>query len=364
MKVAEVAKVIEQFAPLQIQESYDNAGLCIGNAGSEVKGILITIDITEDVINEAIQKNCNLILSHHPLIFSGIKKITGNSYVEKCIIKAIQNNINIYSAHTNADMVSEGVSYKMCEKLALQNLKILSPLKDQLKKLVTFAPSSYAEKVREAIFAAGAGNIGNYDNCSYNISGNGTFRGNEKANPFVGKIGELHTEEEIRIETVFPKHIQKEVISALINAHPYEEVAYDIYPLENELTIMGLGMIGELVEPVDEEEFLKKITKVFNASGIRYTKLRGKKIKKVAVCGGSGSSLLRDAISYGADVFISADFKYHQFFDANGRIVIVDIGHYESEQYTKELFYNLLVKNFPNFAVHFSDINTNPINYL
>jgi dinuclear metal center YbgI/SA1388 family protein len=364
MLVKDVARVIEQFAPLQFQESYDNAGLCIGNPDTEVTGILLSVDITEIIIDEAIKKNCNLIVSHHPLIFSGIKKITGKTYVEKCIVKAIKNNIAIYSAHTNIDSVFEGVSFKMCQKLGLINLKVLSPSKNSLFKLVTFVPKDFTEKIREAIFAAGAGHIGNYGKCSFNIIGTGTFQGGENTNPFIGEKGSLHLENETRIETIFPKHLQSKIISALLSVHPYEEVAYDIYPLENIYELAGMGMIGELSEETNELIFLNKIKSTFSSGSIRYTNLLNKPIKKVAVCGGSGSNLLTEAVNKGADIFISGDFKYHQFFDTNNKIVIADIGHYESEQFTKEIFYDLLIKNFPTFAVHFSSNNTNPINYL
>ena len=364
MLVNEVAKIIEQFAPLQLQESYDNSGLCIGNPEQLVTGVLITIDVTEPVIDEAIQQGCNLIISHHPLIFSGIKKITGKTYTEKCIIKAIQNNIAIYSAHTNIDLVSEGVSKKMCDKLGLINCQVLVPIKDELRKLVTFIPTNSLEKVQEAIFKAGAGHIGNYDKCSFIVEGKGSFRGNENTNPFVGEKGKLHFENETRIETVFPKFLEKDIIKALLAAHPYQEVAYDIYPIENSYSLAGMGMIGELSEEIEEIQFLQNIKSTFNAQCIKHTPLKGRKIKKIAVCGGSGSSFLPNAIQQGADVFISADFKYHQFFDTENKITIADIGHYESEQFTKEIFYDLLTKNFSNFAVRFSSINTNPINYL
>ena len=364
MQVTDVAGVLEQFAPLQLQESYDNAGLCLGNPMTEVSGIILTIDINEEILDEAIAKKCNLIISHHPLIFAGIKHITGQNSTEKCIIKAIQNNIAVYSAHTNIDSVFGGVSHKMCEKLSLQNCCILSPLKRVLKKLVTFVPISHIEKVREAIFKTGAGNIGNYDSCSFNVKGNGTFRGNEKSKPFVGEKGKLHVEEEIRIETIFPEHLQYKVIKALLEVHPYEEVAYDIYPLDNTFDKAGMGMIGELPEEKNEKSFLSFVKSSFSAGCIRHTKLLNKPVKKVAVCGGSGSSLLNDAILLEADAFITGDFKYHQFFQAENKILIIDIGHFESEQFTKEIFYNLLIKKFPNFAVHFSSVNTNPINYL
>ncbi|MFA5328959.1 MAG: Nif3-like dinuclear metal center hexameric protein [Prolixibacteraceae bacterium] len=364
MQIKEITQFIESVAPLALQESYDNAGLILGQPDDEISGVLISLDITEEIIDEAIAKNLNLVVAHHPIIFSGIKKLNGKNYIERCVIKAIKNNIAVYAAHTNLDSVFGGVNSKICEKIDLQNCRILAPIPDFLKKLVTFVPTEHAEKIRQALFDAGAGNIGNYDSCSFNQNGTGSFRGNDRANPFVGEKNQLHYENETRIETVFPKNIQSRVIQALLEAHPYEEVAYDIYPLENEYTQAGIGMIGELQEPMEETEFLEKLKNTFNCRVIKHTHLSGNPLKRVAVCGGSGSSYLKNAIAQQADIFISGDFKYHQFFDAEQKIVIADIGHFESEQFTKEVFYELLTKKFPKFAVHLSAINTNPVNYF
>ncbi len=364
MKLSEIISVIESFAPLAYQEAYDNAGLLLGSENMEIKKALITIDVTEEVINEAINVKANLIISHHPVIFNEIKKITGKTYTERIIIKAIKDNMAIYAAHTNLDNVMEGVNYKICQKLDLDNLRILSPVKGELRKIVTFVPLDHADKVRLAIFNAGAGQIGNYEQCSYNLEGFGTFKGSEETNPYAGEKGKLHIEKEIRIETIFPKAIQQKVVSAMIAAHPYEEVAYDIYPLDNSYANAGMGMIGELEKDTNELTFLKKIKSVFDIKTLKHTKLRNKNIKKVAVCGGSGSFLIKDAISADADIFITGDIKYHQFFDAYDNILIADVGHYESEQFTKEIFYELLKKKLPKFALHLSKVKTNPINYL
>ncbi len=364
MQIKQITQILEDFAPPALQESYDNAGLIIGNKSQEVSGILITLDVNEEVIDEAIQLGYNLIVSHHPILMAGIKRFNGNNYVEKCVIKCIQNNIAVYSSHTNADSVLSGVNGKICEKLGLVNCKILDPKKDSLLKLVTFVPVQQAEEVRSEIFKAGAGHIGKYDSCSFNIKGSGTFKGNEGANPYVGAVGELHVEEEVRIETVFPAFLKNKIIQSLLNAHPYEEVAYDIYPLSNQWNEAGSGMFGDLDEPVDEITFLRKVKEVFGCGAVRYTKLLNKKVKKVAVCGGAGSFLLGKAKVVGADVFISGDFKYHQFFDSENEILIADIGHFESEQFTKEVFFEILTKKIPNFAVRLSNVNTNPIKYL
>jgi dinuclear metal center YbgI/SA1388 family protein len=364
IRISEIVQYLETIAPLALQESYDNAGLITGNSEQEVSSVMVTVDVTEAVIDEAIQHNANLIIGHHPVIFSGLKKLTGRNYVERTILKAIKNDIGIYAAHTNFDAVHNGVNAMICKKIGLVNLHILQPLNGQLRKLVTFIPHSAADEVRKAVFDAGAGHIGNYDYCGYNLEGTGSFRGSDDTNPFVGEKGQIHMEKEIRFETIFPAWLQQKIIQALVASHPYEEVAYDIYPLENTYEKAGMGMIGELPEPVDEKEFLGTLKTVFGSGCIKHTWLSGKQIKKIAVCGGAGSFLLEKAISAGADVFVSADFKYHQFFDAEGKIVIADIGHFESEQFTKELFYELLTKKFPKFAVRFSEVNTNPVFYF
>jgi len=363
-KIKNIINIIETYAPVSYQESYDNAGLTIGDANATVESVLVCIDITEAIVDEAIAKGAGLIISHHPLIFSSIKKITGSNYVERCIIKAIQHSIAIYSAHTNLDAVLNGVNAKIAEKIGLINLQCLQPLAGDLLKLVTYVPETHASNVQSKLFEAGAGNIGNYESCSFNVKGEGTFKGNENSNPFVGEKGKLHHEAEIMIETILPKHLENKVIDALIKAHPYEEVAYDIYQLENTNPQVGIGLVGELAEEVSESLFLERIKTIFNVKCLRHTALLSKSIKRIAVCGGSGSSFLKHAIRNNADVFISGDFKYHEFFNAENKIVIADIGHYESEFFTKELFYDILTKKNSNFAVHLTDINTNPIKYL
>ncbi|MBL7971472.1 MAG: Nif3-like dinuclear metal center hexameric protein, partial [Prolixibacteraceae bacterium] len=316
MRLKEITQFIESVAPLSFQESYDNAGLVIGHPEDEISGALITLDITEEILDEAISKKLNLIIAHHPIIFSGLKKLNGKNYIERCVIKAIRNGIAIYAAHTNLDSVIGGVNSKICDKLGLRNCRILSPMSGMLKKLVTFVPTADAGKVRNALFEAGAGHIGNYDSCSFNLSGTGSFRGNSQSNPYVGEKNQVHFEEETRVELIFPKNLQSGIVRALLNSHPYEEVAYDIYSLENEYTQAGIGMIGELSAPMDELEFLRKLKDTFHCPVVRHTRLIGKPVRSIAVCGGSGSSYLRTAIARGADVFISGDFKYHQFFDA------------------------------------------------
>jgi dinuclear metal center YbgI/SA1388 family protein len=360
--VKDFTSCLEGFAPLSFQESYDNSGMQVGSLDSDVAGVLLAIDVTEDVVDEAVSLGCNLIIVHHPLIFGGLKRLLGNNMVERVVIKAIKNNISIYACHTNIDNAWNGVSFKMAEKLNLSNLKVLRPLSGALCKLVIFVPENHAEAVRNAIFEAGAGCIGNYDSCSFNSSGTGTFRALDGASPFVGEVGSVHKENEVRVETVFPRNMERQVLKALTEAHPYEEVAYDIYAIDNLNTRAGAGVIGELGEPEGLHVFLKQLKDTFNVPLIRYTPL-DRPIKRVALCGGSGSTFLKDAQREGADIFISGDFKYHQFFEAENKIVIADIGHFESEQFTLEIFYDILVKKYPNFAIRFTKVKTNPINY-
>ncbi|NOZ34750.1 MAG: Nif3-like dinuclear metal center hexameric protein [Chlorobi bacterium] len=364
MLIKDITNYLETLAPLSLQENYDNAGLITGDANTELKGTIITLDTIPEVVDEAIQKNVNLIISHHPIIFKGLKKINGNNYTEKTIIKAIKHDIAIYAIHTNLDNIGEGVNLMLCKKLNLINCKPLVPLQNQLRKLVTFIPQNYTEKVRKAIFEAGAGHIGNYDKCSFNTDGTGTYRAGENTNPFAGEQNKEHYENETRIETVFPYYLQNEIISALVQAHPYEEVAYDIYTINNVFNNNGAGMIGETKQKISEKDFLEFIKSTLKAGIIRHTALLNKPIKKVALCGGSGSFLLKHAIKEKADIYISSDFKYHEFFDADNKILIADAGHFETEQFTKELIFDILTKKFNNFACFLSKVYTNPINYL
>jgi dinuclear metal center YbgI/SA1388 family protein len=364
MKLKEICSYLDLAVPLSFQEGYDNSGIQVGFPEKNVHSALITLDVTEAVIDEAIETGCDLIISHHPVIFNSIKRLTGRSFTEKIIIKAIQKEIAIYSAHTNLDVYSSGVSRKMAEKLTLKNIKVMSPLKGKLLKLVTYIPEMHIEKVREALFEAGAGVVGNYDKCGFAVPGTGSFRGGENTTPFIGEKGKMQYEKEIRFETILFSHLKDKVIEALIEVHPYEEVAYDLYLLENGSSEIGLGCVGHFDDSIDEMDFLKLVSSVFNAKGLRYSRLTGKQIKNVALCGGSGASLLNVAIATGADAFITSDIKYHNYFDSDSKILLVDTGHYESEKFSTEILYELINKKFPKFAVRFSEKNTNPINYL
>lgn len=360
MLVSELVSLFYDIAPSLYQESYDNTGLLIGDPKNNISATLITLDVTEDVVNEAIEKKCNVILAHHPLIFSGVKKITPVSDSGRTIIKAIRNDIGVIAMHTNIDNVYRGVSCKMAEKLNLKKIRVLSPRRDILYKLAVFCPKKEAAEVRNALFAAGAGRLGDYDGCSFNIQGTGTFRAGEEANPYVGEIGELHEEKEVKIEVILPGHLKNVVIKSMIEAHPYEEVAYDIFALDNESAETGSGAYGVFDKARDFDEVLSIVKKAFDVKMVKHTQPH-KKIKRVAVCGGSGSHLLQTAKAVKADLFISADFSYHKFFEAENSMVVMDIGHFESEQCVKELFYEILSEKKCNFAIHFSEVNTNPI---
>jgi len=364
MKLSKIASYLEEMAPLRLQENYDNSGLLIGNSQSEIGKALITLDVTNEVIDEAISHNCNLIIAHHPIIFKGLKKLRGDNLVEQVTIKAIKNDIAIYAIHTNLDNVLNGVNSILADKLGIKNTRILSPSGSKLYKLVCFCPEQHAETVRSAMFASGAGHIGNYDNCSFNASGEGSFRALEGSKPFVGEKGKTHFEPEIKIETIVPEFKLRQVIKAMNEAHPYEEVAYDIYQLENLSMLTGAGMIGELEEETPIGDFLKKVKKVLNAEFIRHNKPVDKKVKEIALCGGSGSFLIDTAAAQKADVFITGDIKYHEFFEHQGKMTIVDAGHFETEQFTKELIHSFLKEKFPTFATRISETKTNPVSFL
>jgi len=364
IQIKDITSSIEEIAPLNYAESFDNVGLLVGNYNTKVTGVLVTLDTLENVVDEAIENNCNLIVSFHPIIFSGLKKLTGSNYVERVVLKAIKNDIAIYSMHTALDNSFQGVNAKICEVLGLQNKEILIPQKHTIKKLTTYVPIKNAEEVRLALFKEGAGSIGNYDNCSFNTDGYGTYRGNKNSNPTIGKKEETHTENETFISVIFEKHKEQHILNTLFKVHPYEEVAYDIVSLDNLHQEIGIGMIGELPKEKSETEFLNFLKKTMNAKGVRHSKLIGKPIKKVAVLGGSGSFAIKNAIHKKADIYITADIKYHEFYKAENKLVIADIGHYESEQFTKNLLVEILTKKFPNFAIILSQKNTNPIYYL
>jgi dinuclear metal center YbgI/SA1388 family protein len=363
--VKDIAAAIEAFAPLALQEGYDNCGIQVGSPTDPVTGILISLDVTEEVVAEAIARGCNMIVAHHPLIFSGLKIITGRTFVESVVRMAIKNDICIYAAHTNLDNVRQGVNAKIAEKLGLVSTHILAPKSNILAKLYTYAPVDAAHQVRDALFAAGAGHISQYSECSFNTTGTGTFRAAPGANPAIGSAGgPREYVEEVKIEVLFQRHQEAALLQALRAAHPYEEVAWEIIPLPNSASEVGSGMVGNFRKPMDEQNALAHIKKHMQTDCIRHTALSGRPVSRVALCGGSGSFLLADAIRAGADIFITADYKYHQFFDAEGKIIIADIGHYESEQYTSEIFEAILKKKFPNFAILLSNLSTNPVKYF
>ena len=364
MTVKQITELLEELAPLAHAEDFDNVGLLVGDARTEVTGVLVTLDTLENVVDEAVETDCNLIVSFHPIIFGGLKKLTGSSYVERTVIKAIQNNIAIYSMHTALDNIQEGVNGKICEVLGIERPKILIPKKGTLEKMVTYVPRKDAEALRTSLFAAGAGNIGKYSDCSFSVEGTGSYKAGEKANPVIGNIGQLHYEEEVQINVIYPKSKRTWLLKALFENHPYEEVAYELFALQNTDQNMGMGMVGTLAEPMHEEDFLGHVKEKMNVSVIRHSQLLGKKVDRIAVLGGSGAFAIDAAKASGAQIFITADIKYHEFYKAENKMVIADIGHYETEQFTKNLLVDYLTKKIPNFAIRLAESKTNPIQYL
>lgn len=364
MIVKDITNLLEELAPLAYAEDFDNVGLLVGDAKAEVSGVLVTLDTLENVVEEAIAKNCNLIVSFHPIIFGGLKKITGATYVQRVVIKAIQHNIAIYSMHTALDNSQHGVNAKIGAVLGLTNTKILIPQKGTIKKLTSYVPKASAEQLKEALFAAGAGNIGNYSHCSFSVEGTGSFKAGENANPKVGDIGKTHFEAESQINITFEKAFEHQIIKALHDNHPYEEVAYEVQTLENYNQNIGIGLVGFLEKEMNEVDFLAFVKDKMKASCIRHSPFLNKPIKKVAVLGGSGSFAINAAKAVNADVFVTSDLKYHQFYEAESKMMIADIGHYETEQFTKNLLVEYLTKKIPNFAIRLSESKTNPIKYF
>jgi dinuclear metal center YbgI/SA1388 family protein len=363
MKIAEIISCLENLANPVLQEQYDNAGLLTGDPGWDCTGIIVSLDTTEAVVQEAVAKKCNCIIAHHPIIFSGLKKINSDHYVGKAVIAAIKNDIAIYAIHTNLDNVVTGVTGKMAALLGLKNISVLAPKQNLLKKLFTFIPVDKTEEVRTAIFEAGAGNIGNYSECSFNVEGTGTFKPGKGTDPYVGKRGEQHRENEIKVEVIFPAYLEKQIISTLKAVHPYEEAAYDIVNLSNAWDQTGSGIIGELPEALSETNLLTRLKEVFQTPVIRHTRFINQKVSRIALCGGAGSFLIPKALAVGVQAYITSDIKYHEFFEANDRLLLADIGHFESEQFTISLLQEVLAQKFPNFAVLKTGVLTNPVLY-
>jgi dinuclear metal center YbgI/SA1388 family protein len=364
MRIQEVITHLENIAPPSLQENYDNAGLITGDANRPCTGVIVCLDSTADVIDEAIRSGANLVVAHHPIIFSGIKKLNGKNYVEKAVILAIKNDVAIYAIHTNLDNIIGGVNKQMADKLGLVNRRALLPKKEQLEKLYVFVPLSHEGKLKDALFEAGAGSIGNYSECSFSTPGTGSFKGGKDTNPYVGNPGERHLEDERRIEVVFPAYLEGKVLDAMRTVHPYEEIAFDLVKLGNEFAGLGSGLIGELAVAMDTTEFLALVKSSFQLQVLKHTSIPKKQVKVVSLCGGAGSFLINKALAAKSDIYITGDIKYHEFFDANDRMLICDIGHFESEQFTIDLLYDILREKFTNFAVLKTKVKTNPVHYL
>jgi dinuclear metal center YbgI/SA1388 family protein len=363
MQLNALIRALESWAPTALQESYDNSGLITGHPEQEVTGVLISLDVTEAILDEAKAKGCNVIVSHHPIVFSGLKRLTGKTEVERIIIRSIREGIALYAIHTNLDNVAHGVNHAIATRLGLEDCRILSPMQGRIRQLVTYVPEAQAEAVRNALFAAGAGKIGNYSECSFNQLGTGSFKPESGANPVIGQTGQRQLEREERIELIYPDWLERDVMQALRSSHPYEEIAYQTWTLANNHQDIGAGMLGKLPAPIKSTEFLDSLKSTMKASVIRHTALVRETVERIAVCGGSGSFLLPAAIAAGADLFLTADFKYHQFFDAEDKLIVADIGHFETEQFTIDLVTDFLRGKFTTFAVRATELNTNPVHY-
>lgn len=360
--IRQITALIEELAPLQLQESYDNAGMQVGDDSLPATGALLCVDVTEEVVDEAIQLGVNLIIAHHPLLFRPLKRIVGSNYVERVVMKALRNDIAIYAAHTNLDAVA--VNHVWAQKLGLSQLQVLQPIRNMLYKLVTYVPIAQADHLKEALFAAGAGTIGAYDCCSFTSNGVGSFRAGDDTHPYCGEKGVIHHEPESRVEVVLPAYLKSRIVRALLESHPYEEPAYDLIPIANDYTHAGIGVVGNLSHPVSARQLLQQVKEQTQCSVVRHNTLPDKMVQRIALCGGAGSSLIGAALAAKADVFITGEIGYHQFFGYENQIVLAEIGHYESEQHTKDIFCEVITKKIPNFALYYTTVETNPIKYL
>lgn len=364
MLVSDIIAAIEEYAPLSLQESYDNSGLQVGDRAQVVTAVLLCTDVTEEIIGEAVARGANLIISHHPLLFHGLKHLTGRNPIERIVRAAVKRDIAIYSSHTSMDNATGGVSFKMAEKIGLGNVSVMLPQPGQLYKLVVFVPIKEAARVRDAMFAAGAGRLGDYDSCSYALEGKGSFRALAGAHPWVGSIDELHHEDEMRLEVLVMRNCKDAVVQAMLRSHPYEEPAYDLIELDNPSKYTGSGVVGDTQQPIEAAEFLNSLKTAFGTAMVRYAGNIHQMISRVALCGGAGADFIGDAVAAHADIYVTGDVKYHEFTSYCDKILIADIGHYESEHFTKEIFYDIIQKKFPNFATYYAELEKNPINYL
>lgn len=367
MIVGELTKYLDDWAPPGAAWEKDNVGLQIGSRRQQIKNILLCLELNDEVLKEALQKKCNFIFTHHPLIFKPIKKLDSeNNPLSKLIEKLFKHNISVYSAHTNFDSIKDGVSYELAKALKLKNIRFLENQNSNQFKVVIFIPTSSFDKISGAIFTAGGGIIGEYENCSFRSSGEGTFKGSAKSNPLIGRKNNFENVNEIRLEVLVDSWKLNSVISAILKSHPYEEPAYDIYPLKNKNVNFGSGAIGELEKEMNENKFLSCVSKSLKTKVLKYCTGKEKLIKKVAVCGGSGSELLTRAISEGADAFITADIKYHTYQEADGKILLIDAGHYETEIISltavQKVINNMISKSSSIKVLKYSGI-TNPVKF-
>ncbi len=365
MLIGHITAALEQYAPFQLQEDFDNCGLIIGSPAHECSGVLVSVDVTTAVVKEAIESGCNLIVAHHPLLFKGIKRLNGLSPVEQAVKLALCHDIAVYACHTCLDNAAEGVSHMMAAKLGLEVVKVLEPKRGTLTALSVCVPAESADELRLALFEAGAGSIGDYDSCSFAVTGMGTFRPLDGAEPYSGKVGSQYIGEEVRLDLVLPSYLQNSVEKALVEVHPYEEPAYQFFPMLNGSRHLGLGAVGNLAHALTPDELVAHVKSVFQSPVARCSAYPADSIiRRVAVCGGAGSSLIPKAIAAGAQAIVTSDTRYHDFVDYANTILIVDIGHHESENCTKDIFYHIITKKFPNFAVRYANADINPINYL
>lgn len=369
--VKNIESTLSQLAPAMLKMDYDNVGLQVGDSSSKVKKILVSLNITSEVAEEAVKKKCDLIVSHHPLIFRPLKNIRAGEGNSDIIIKLVRNNISYIACHTNFDSVKQGVSFLLAEKIGLKNPKVLVTSKEIRKssyienyKLTVYVPKTHLFLLKKALAEAGAATIGEYDFCYFEQEGTGSFRPGIKATPHIGEKEKLSEITEIKLETIVPVRTVSSVIKALLQTHPYEEPAYDLYKLENDFQNYGLGAIGDLEKEVSMNEFLKIVTNKLKIDNVRFSRPENsKRIKRVAVMGGSGGDMWRKALSQGADAYLTAECDHHTFLDAKGKLFIVEATHQATEQFAVQGLTNYIKSKYANLEVVTSQEDCDPILY-
>jgi dinuclear metal center YbgI/SA1388 family protein len=365
--IRDIADALEQWAPPGSAQSYDNVGLQVGDASRSVERAVLALDCTPAVVEEAERQGAELIITHHPLLFQPLSAVTTDDYESAVALRLAEAGIALYSAHTNLDAAPGGVSFALAKRLGLTDVGFLDGFDETLYKLATFVPADHFDAVRSALADAGAGRIGDYEACAFAHEGTGFFRPGDAANPHIGTAGgDLESADEVKLEVEVARWDLGGVLGALQDAHPYEEVAYDVYPVQQKNSRAGLGAVGRLASPESLSDFLGRVADRLDAGSLRYAGPDEATVERVAVCGGAGSDFVGQALAAGADAYVTADVKYHEFFEALGpdgvpQLAFIDAGHYETEALTEALLRDWLADRFNDVDWQRTGVRTSPM---